>query len=237
MSAGLNLEVMKCFSVICNVVLCLCIVCLCVYLCFYSVWLHLLRNKLYIIYLHTVHSSGATVGQGSELYLLSFRCPTAFLAFSHSSLFSCILQPRLQGIQSATGENLTEAAQIADRWKGYCEDLYCDEEGKGIEQEYWEQEPPPLRSEVARAIRQTASRKATGPDKVPAELFKAGGETVLDRMHRICVAIWETGEWPGEWTFSTFVPLPKKGDLKQCANYRIIARFPCKQDHSLDHVL
>jgi len=43
-------------------------------------------------------------------------------------------------------------------------------------------------TEVARAIRQTASRKATGPDKVPSELFKAGGDTVLDRMHRICVA-------------------------------------------------
>jgi len=45
-------------------------------------------------------------------------------------------QPRLQGIQSATGKNLTEAAQIADMWKAYCEDLYCDEEGKGTEQEY-----------------------------------------------------------------------------------------------------
>jgi len=89
-----------------------------------------------------------------------------------------------------------EAAQIADRWKGYCEDLHLDEEGKGIEQEYWEQEPPPLCSEVARAIRQTASRKVTGPDEVPTELLKAGGETVLDKMHRICVAIWETGEWP-----------------------------------------
>ena len=133
--------------------------------------------------------------------------------------------PRLPGIQSATGESLTEAAQIADRWKGYCEGLYCDKEGKGIEQKYWEQEPPPLRSDVARAIRQTASRKATGADEVPAELFKAGGETVLDRMHRICVAIWETGEWPKEWTFSTFIPLPKKGDLKQCANYRTIALF------------
>ena len=73
--------------------------------------------------------------------------------------------PRLQGIQLATGENLTEAAQIPYRWKGYCEDLYCDQEEKGIEQEYWEQEPPPLRSEVARAIHQTASRKATGPDE------------------------------------------------------------------------
>jgi len=34
---------------------------------------------------------------------------------------------------------------------------------------------------------------------------------------------WETGEWPEEWTFSTFIPLSKKGDLKQCANYRTTA--------------
>jgi len=40
---------------------------------------------------------------------------------------------RLQGIQSVTGENLTEAAQIADMWKGYCEDLCSDEKGKEIE--------------------------------------------------------------------------------------------------------
>jgi len=90
-------------------------------------------------------------------------------------------------------------------------------------QDYWEKVPPPLPSEVARAIRQTASRKATGPDDVPAELFKAGGETALNRMHRICVTIWETGEWPEEWTFSTFIPLPKKDDLKQCENYKTIA--------------
>jgi len=72
---------------------------------------------------------------------------------------------------------LTEAAQIADRWKGRCEDLYHDEEGNGTEQKYLEQEPPPLRIEVARAIRQTASLKATGPDDVSAELFKAGGDS------------------------------------------------------------
>ena len=45
-------------------------------------------------------------------------------------------QPRVQCIQSATGENLTEAAQIANRWKGYCEDLYHDEKRNGTEQEY-----------------------------------------------------------------------------------------------------
>ena len=37
------------------------------------------------------------------------------------------------------------------------------------------------------------------------------------------MSIWKTGEWPKEWTFSTFIPLPKKGDLKQCANYGTIA--------------
>jgi len=72
--------------------------------------------------------------------------------------------------------------------------LNHDEEGKENEQEYWEQEPPPLHSKVARAIRQTASCKATGPDEVSAELLKARGETVLGRMYRICMAIWETGE-------------------------------------------
>jgi len=132
-------------------------------------------------------------------------------------------QPRLQCIQSATGENLTEVAQIADRWKWYCEDLYHDEERNGNEQEYWEKEPLPLRSEVAHAIRQTASRKTTCPDDVPAELFKAGGETTLDRIYRICVAISETGEWPEKWKFSTFIPLPEKGDLKPYENYRTVA--------------
>jgi len=84
------------------------------------------------------------------------------------------LQPRLQCIQSATGENLTDATQIAEKLKVYCEDLYHDEEGNGTEQEYWEKEPTTFRSEVAHAIRQTASHKATGPEDVPAELFKAG---------------------------------------------------------------
>jgi len=87
-------------------------------------------------------------------------------------------------------------------------------------------------SEVARAIRQSASHKATGPDDVPAKLFEAGGEITLNRMQKICVAIWETGEWPEELTFSTFIPLPKKGDLNQCENYSV---FQKKLDPLLFH--
>jgi len=42
-------------------------------------------------------------------------------------------------------------------------------------------------------------------------------------MHRIYMAIWKTGEWPEEWTFSTLIPVPNKGGLKQCENDRTIA--------------
>jgi len=87
----------------------------------------------------------------------------------------------------------------------------------------FEREPPPLRSEVARAIGETAMGKSAGPDDVPVEHFKAGGETACDRMCRICVALWETGEWPDDWADSTFITLSKTGDLKQCTNYRTIA--------------
>lgn len=133
-----------------------------------------------------------------------------------------VFQPRFHGIKSNTGEIITEAPKIAERWRQYCEELYDDEEENTTK---WEHvpEPPPLKSEVARAIGQTASRKATGPDDVPVELFQKGGETTVERMHRICMAIWENGEWPDEWTQSIFIPLPKKGDKKQCTNYRTIA--------------
>jgi len=101
-------------------------------------------------------------------------------------------QPRLQCIQSATGKNLIEAAQIADRWKGYCEDLYHDEEGNGTEQEYWKKEPPPLCSEVARAIRQTASRKATGLDDIPAAVQSRRRDSTGQNAQNMCG---DLGNW------------------------------------------
>ena len=76
-------------------------------------------------------------------------------------------------------------------------------------------EPPPLRSEVARAI--DAEQLINHPDPMiphAAELFKKGGETILARIHQICLA---------NGCNSVFVPLPKKRNLKQCTNYRTIA--------------
>jgi len=64
------------------------------------------------------------------------------------------------------------------------------------------------------------SRKASGPDEVPSKLYKAGGEVVVDKLHKLILSIWEKGEWPQERMKTVFVPLHKKGDLGQCSNYR-----------------
>src|SRR5215469_15526445 len=72
-------------------------------------------------------------------------------------------------------------------------------------------------------MKKTADGKASGPDDVPAELFKKGGESVVDKMHHLCCTVWETGKWPQDWVSSMFIPLTKEGDLTQCTNYRAIA--------------
>src|SRR5688572_16803738 len=131
-------------------------------------------------------------------------------------------QPKLQSVQAENGEYISDKEGIAERWKQYCEELYNDVEGREHITGY-EREPPPLRSEVARAIRQVASGKTAGPDGVPAELFKYGGEKILEKMHYICTALWEDGEWPDDWIESIFVPIPKKGDARQCSNHRTVA--------------
>jgi len=69
----------------------------------------------------------------------------------------------------------------------------------------------------------SAQRKASGPDDIAIELLRFGGEMTLNKLHEICAEVWETGIWPDEWTQSVFIPLPKKGNLLQCNNYRTIA--------------
>jgi len=46
---------------------------------------------------------------------------------------------------------------------------------------------------------------------------------MIDMLHQICLDIWDTGQWLNDWTQSIFIPLPKKGDLTDCSNYRTIS--------------
>ena len=65
--------------------------------------------------------------------------------------------------------------------------------------------------------------KASEGDRIPAELLKVLKDGAVKVLHSICQQIWKTQLWPQDWKRSVFIPIPKKGNAKECLNYRIIA--------------
>ena len=86
-----------------------------------------------------------------------------------------------------------------------------------------ETEPEPLLEEVMAAIDQLKSGKSPGLDGIPAELIKKAGATCKAAIHYLCLVIWRTCIWPEDWKIQEFVMLFKKGNSKECGNYRTIA--------------
>ena len=65
--------------------------------------------------------------------------------------------------------------------------------------------------------------KSRGGDGIPAELFQILKDDAVKVLHSICQQIWKTQQWPQDWKRSVFIPIPKKGNGKECSNYRTIA--------------
>ena len=65
--------------------------------------------------------------------------------------------------------------------------------------------------------------KASGGDRILAELFQILKDDAVKVLHSICQQIWKTQQWPQDWTRSVFIPIPKKGNAKECSNYQTIA--------------
>ena len=65
--------------------------------------------------------------------------------------------------------------------------------------------------------------KATGGDEIPVELFQILKDDAVKVLQSICQQIWKTQQWPQDWKRSTFIPIPKKGNAKECSNYCTIA--------------
>ena len=66
------------------------------------------------------------------------------------------------------------------------------------------------------------TNKASGGDGIPVELFQILKDDAVKVLHSICQQIWKTQQWPQEWKRSVFIPIPKKGNAKECSNYRTI---------------
>ena len=84
-------------------------------------------------------------------------------------------------------------------------------------------EPDILESEVKWALESITRNKASGSDRIPVELFQILKGDAVKVLHSICQQIWKTQQWPKDWKRSIFVTVPRKGNDKECSNYRTIA--------------
>ena len=65
--------------------------------------------------------------------------------------------------------------------------------------------------------------KASGGDGIPVELFQILKDDAVKVLHSVCQQIWKTQQWPQDWKRTVFIPIPKKGNAKECSNYCTIA--------------
>ena len=81
-------------------------------------------------------------------------------------------------------------------------------------------EPDILECEVKWALESITTNKASGGDGIPVELFQILKNDAVKELHSICQQIWKTHQWPQDWKRSVFIPILKKGNAKECSNYR-----------------
>ena len=86
-------------------------------------------------------------------------------------------------------------------------------------------EPDILACEVKGTLGSITSNKASGGGGIPVELFQILEDGVVQVLHSICQQIWKTQQWPQDWKRSVFIPIPKKGNAKECSNYGMIGLF------------
>ena len=83
--------------------------------------------------------------------------------------------------------------------------------------------PDILECEVKWALESITTNKATRGDGIPVELFQILEDDAMEVQHSICQQIWKTQQWPQDWESSVFIPIPKKGNAKECSHYHTIA--------------
>lgn len=146
----------------------------------------------------------------------------------------------LRQIMDKEGKMITEDNKIMDRWKQYYQDILEGEEineeeteiggenaansveGNGNTQNEEERDSIQL-EEVKKAIRKLKNGKAAGVDGLKAELLKYMGEDGMKLLHRIISEVWETLKVPKDWQTSVIIPIFKKGNQRECSNYRGIS--------------
>ena len=127
-------------------------------------------------------------------------------------------------IKDRNGMDLTEAEDIKKRWQEYTElykkDFHNPDNHDGM---LTQLEPDILELEVKWALGSITLNKTSGGDGILVELFQILKDDSVKMLHSICQQICKTQQWPQDWKRSVFIPIPKKGNAKECSNYHTIA--------------
>ncbi|MES7479845.1 hypothetical protein U6K70_12200, partial [Cutibacterium acnes] len=134
-----------------------------------------------------------------------------------------IFYAKMGSIQDRYSIDLTEAEDIKKRWQEYTEELYKKDlyepgshDGVII---HTHLEPDILECEVKWALESITMNKANGGDGIPIKLFQILKDDAVKVLHSLCQQIWKTQQWPLHRKRSVFIPIPKKGNAKECSNY------------------
>ena len=134
---------------------------------------------------------------------------------------------KMGSIKDRNGMDLTEAKDFKKRWQEYTEKLYRKDlhDQDNHDAVITHLEPDILECEVKWALESITINKASGGDGIPVELFQILEDDAVKVLHSICHQIWKTQLFsrPQDWKRSDFIPIPKKGNAKECLNYGTIA--------------
>ena len=127
-------------------------------------------------------------------------------------------------IKARNGMGLTETEDIKKRWQEYTEELYRKDfhDSDNHDGVITNLEADILEYEV-KWVRSITMNKASGGDGIPVELFQILKDDAVKVLNSICQQIWKTQQWSQDWKRSVFIPIPKKGNAKECSNYHTVS--------------
>ena len=136
-----------------------------------------------------------------------------------------VFHAKMGSIKDRNGMDLTEAEDTKRRWQEYTEEVYKKDlqDPDNHDGVITHLEPDILECEVKWALGSITVNKASGGEGIPVKLFQILKDVAVQVVHSICQQIWKTQHWQQDKKRSVLIPIPKKGNAKECSNYHTIA--------------
>eukprot|EP00117_Sycon_ciliatum_P039107 scpid84793/ scgid1426/ Transposon TX1 uncharacterized 149 kDa protein; ORF 2 len=207
----------------------------------YSTWMSTRKASDLDLYKKSRSAARCTMRRLKRDWLLRQAKDCEWFGLTAKSGWECIgnikttlggMRPRAAtAIRNKQGEICDTAEATGGRWREHFDGLlniasaYDLEVVDSIEQRpvMTELGVVPECDEIWRALRGMKCGKACGGSEISVEMLKYGGPTLIARLHELIRVVWETGSVPQDWSDAILVPIPKKGDLGSCDNWRGIS--------------